>query len=192
MPKTDPIDKIDLRVGFITSADKHPDADKLYVLSVDLGEFDLATSTKKTLLKRTIVSGLVDYYLPDELVGRKVVVFANMKPRKLRGVLSQGMLLAASNSNNGSIAVEILEAPRKSRPGDRVVVSNAQQSIDGKIIAPGLPALEKPLVKKQKVIDAFISGLALDACVAKYNGHSLVSESGGNVSTKSMLSGTVG
>lgn len=77
--------KIDLRVATVTACDKVPKADKLLKLQVDLG-----------YEKRQVVSGIAEYYTSDELIGRKVIVVANLKPVKLRGELSQGMILAGS------------------------------------------------------------------------------------------------
>lgn len=79
-------DKIDLRVGKVLEAEKVPKADKLLKLTVDLG-FE----------KRTILSGIAEYYKPEELVGKLVTVVANLAPRKIRGIESQGMLLMAGN-----------------------------------------------------------------------------------------------
>jgi methionyl-tRNA synthetase len=82
----DDFDKLDLRVGKILEAEKVPKADKLLKLIVDLG-FE----------KRTILSGIAEYYQPEELVGKLVTVVANLAPRKIRGIESQGMLLMAGN-----------------------------------------------------------------------------------------------
>jgi methionyl-tRNA synthetase len=82
----DDFDKLDLRVGKVLEAEKVPKADKLLKLTVDLG-FE----------KRTILSGIAEYYQPDELVGKLVTVVANLAPRKIRGIESQGMLLMAGN-----------------------------------------------------------------------------------------------
>lgn len=79
-------DKIDLRVGKVLEAERVPKADKLLKLTVDLG-FE----------KRTILSGIAEYYTPEELVGKVVTVVANLAPRKIRGIESQGMLLMAGN-----------------------------------------------------------------------------------------------
>ena len=79
-------EKLDLRVGKILEAEKVPKADKLLKLIVDLG-FE----------KRTILSGIAEYYKPEELVGKNVTVVANLAPRKIRGIESQGMLLMAGN-----------------------------------------------------------------------------------------------
>jgi methionyl-tRNA synthetase len=79
-------EKLDLRVGRVLEAEKVPKADKLLKLIVDLG-FE----------KRTILSGIAEYYKPEELVGKLVTVVANLAPRKIRGIESQGMLLMAGN-----------------------------------------------------------------------------------------------
>ena len=80
--------KMDLRVGTVKSAGPHPNADKLLVLRVDLGSEE-----------RQIVAGIKGHYEATELVGRQIVVVANLETAKLRGVESQGMLLAASDGN---------------------------------------------------------------------------------------------
>ncbi|HBR28882.1 MAG TPA: methionine--tRNA ligase [Firmicutes bacterium] len=81
--------KIDLRVAKVLTAEKIEGADKLLRLQVRLGEEE-----------RQIVAGIARYYQPDELVGKEIVVVANLKPAKLRGVLSQGMVLAAGDGDN--------------------------------------------------------------------------------------------
>jgi methionyl-tRNA synthetase len=81
-------EKLDLRVAEVLSVEDHPNADKLYVLKVDLGDE-----------QRQIVAGLKQYYKPEELKGKKLVMIANLKPIKLRGVESQGMLLAAGKDD---------------------------------------------------------------------------------------------
>ena len=83
--------KIELRVAEVKTAERIPKADKLLLLSVDIGEEK----------PRTILAGIAQYYEPESLVGRKIVVVANLKPRKLRGYESQGMLLAASVGDEG-------------------------------------------------------------------------------------------
>jgi len=83
--------KVDLRVGEVLTAERIPKADKLLLLSVDVGEEK----------PRQILAGIAQYYEPEQLVGRKIAVVANLKPRKLRGHESQGMLLAASVGEQG-------------------------------------------------------------------------------------------
>ncbi|KAJ2060457.1 hypothetical protein GGI17_003744 [Coemansia sp. S146] len=191
----DPIDLVSLQVGRIDGVARHPEADVLYVLSVDLGESSstgTGDESSDTSQRRTIVSGLVPYYSPEQLLGRLAVVFANLKPRKLRGIVSHGMLLAASSSeHDGSLAVEILEAPAASRPGDRITASppvEADASSDSSLARP----FEKPLVKKQKQADLFLKGLSLNARLASYNGRRLMTDSGGEISTRTLLTGVVG
>ena len=82
----DDFDKIDLRVGEIIKAEKHPKADKLLVFQVKMGTE-----------KRQIISGVAEHFTPEEMVGKKVAVVANLKPRKLRGLESKGMILYADN-----------------------------------------------------------------------------------------------
>jgi methionyl-tRNA synthetase len=82
----DDFSKVDLRVGEVKSAEAVKGADKLLHLKVDIGEAE----------PRTIVAGLALAYKPEQLVGRKVVIVANLQPRKLRGLTSQGMIVAAS------------------------------------------------------------------------------------------------
>ena len=93
----DDFDKIDFRVGTILSAEKHPKADKLLVFQVQMGTE-----------KRQIISGVANYFKPEECVGRKVVVVANLKPRKLRGLESKGMIMFADNIVDGKERVEFV------------------------------------------------------------------------------------
>ena len=86
--------KIDLRVAQIVEAERVPKADKLLRLQVDLG-FE----------KRQILAGIAQHYTPESLVGRKVVIVANLAPRKLRGFESQGMVVAASLGEAGKPAL---------------------------------------------------------------------------------------
>jgi methionyl-tRNA synthetase len=83
--------KVDLRVGQVLSAERVPKADKLLLLKIDLAEEQ----------PRQVLAGIAQYYEPEKLIGRKVVVVANLKPRKLRGFESQGMVVAASYGEQG-------------------------------------------------------------------------------------------
>ena len=82
----DDFSKVDLRVGVVLSAERVKGADKLMHMKVDIGEAE----------PRTIVAGIAEAYTPEQLVNRKVVIVANLEPRKLRGVVSNGMIVAAS------------------------------------------------------------------------------------------------
>ncbi len=128
---------LDLEVGQIISVEKHPDAEKLFVEKVQLSDGE-----------RQIVSGLSSYYLAEELVGKKVVIVRNLKSAKLRGVESQGMLLAAEgreiappkDGNAGAIEQDVVEA---------IFVGNCQ--IGEKVVLKGT----KPTtaMEKKKEID---------------------------------------
>lgn len=100
----DDLSKIDLRVGTVINAKPIPKAKKLLQLEVDMGE------------NRTIVSGISGSYTPDEIKGKQVIIVANLKPAKLMGVLSKGMLLAAVD--NGEVTIATIDRPDKPvKPG---------------------------------------------------------------------------
>ncbi len=95
----DDFGKIDLRVGVVKSAEPVKNADKLLHLKVDIGEAQ----------PRTIVAGIAKAYKPEDLVGRKVVIVANLAPRKLKGIESQGMIVAASLEGGAPVLAGFLE-----------------------------------------------------------------------------------
>lgn len=97
--------RMELKVAEVIAAEKMPKADKLLILKLKVGEEE-----------RTVVAGLAQYYEPETLVGKKIVIVANLKPAKLRGVMSQGMVLAASCGDR----VEILTLPDDMPSGSRV------------------------------------------------------------------------
>jgi methionyl-tRNA synthetase len=84
--------KLELRVATVLECKSHPNADKLLVLQVDLGTE-----------KRQICAGLKQHYPPEQLVGKQIVVIANLASRTIRGEISQGMLLAASDTATGKV-----------------------------------------------------------------------------------------
>jgi methionyl-tRNA synthetase len=99
--------KLDLRVATITRAEEHPSADKLLVLQLDLGSET-----------RQIIAGIRGHYEPAALVGRQIIVVANLAPRMMRGLESQGMLLAASSADRAQVI--LLTTERPIAPGARV------------------------------------------------------------------------
>ncbi|XP_055780024.1 aminoacyl tRNA synthase complex-interacting multifunctional protein 1a isoform X3 [Salvelinus fontinalis] len=101
------VSRLDMRVGRIVMAEKHPDADSLYVEQVDVGE----------AAPRTVVSGLVKHIPIDQMQNRMAVLLCNLKPAKMRGVVSQAMVMCASSPDK----VEILDPPSGAVPGDRVI-----------------------------------------------------------------------
>lgn len=97
--------KLDLRIGTITEAEPHPDADRLLKLQVDLGDH-----------QRQVCAGIKQFYDPENLVGKQIVVVANLKPRKIRGEESNGMLLAASAMDGEELADVVVLSPSKPVP----------------------------------------------------------------------------
>ena len=98
--------KMDLRIAEIKGCEDVPGADRLYKLTIDVGE------------EREIVAGIKAYYTREELVGKKIVVVVNLEPRTLRGITSHGMLLAASSEDKSSV---VLLTPDKDIPNGAVV-----------------------------------------------------------------------
>jgi methionyl-tRNA synthetase len=96
--------KVELRVAQVISAKQHPNADKLLILELSLGDET-----------RQVVSGIAKHYTPEQLVGRKVICVTNLKPVKLRGELSQGMILAASSGEQLTLATVSEDIPAGAR-----------------------------------------------------------------------------
>ncbi|NWH79749.1 AIMP1 protein, partial [Piaya cayana] len=139
------VSRLDLRVGCIITAKKHPDADTLYVEEVDVGEGS----------PRTVVSGLVKHVPLDQMQNRMAVLLCNLKPAKMRGVVSQAMVMCASSPEK----VEILAPPPGAVPGDRITFEGF----------PGDP--EKELNPKKKIWEQIQPDLHTnDQCVATYKG----------------------
>lgn len=84
--------KVDLRIAKIVSAEPHPNADRLLKLQLDDGSG----------IPRQICAGIKEQYAPEDLIGKSIVIVANLAPRKIRGEESRGMLLAASNADKGA------------------------------------------------------------------------------------------
>src|SRR6187399_3182773 len=85
--------KLDLRVATVVECKPHANADKLLVLQIELGNGE----------RRQICAGLRQHYAPEQLVGKQIVVVANLAPRQMRGEVSQGMLLAATDPATGRV-----------------------------------------------------------------------------------------
>lgn len=98
--------KLDLRTGTVVNVEKHPDADRLLLVRVDLGEDE----------PRQVVAGLAEFFAPDDLVGRQVVLVANLKPRKLRKQMSEGMILAVKTDKG----MELVSPSGEVAPGSKV------------------------------------------------------------------------
>jgi methionyl-tRNA synthetase len=99
---------VELRVATVKAAEPHPNADRLLVLKIDIGEPE----------ERQLVAGIRAHYPPEELVGKQIIVVANLQPATLRGMESQGMLLAATDTSTGNVIV--LSPEKQVAPGSKV------------------------------------------------------------------------
>jgi len=105
MATFDDFSKLELRVGRILEANDHPNADRLYVLKVDLGERQVQ-----------LVAGIKNSYTKEELIGKSAIIVANLEPKVLRGVESNGMLLAAHSEDKKII----LTTDKEASPGSLI------------------------------------------------------------------------
>ncbi|KAK6199196.1 G4 quadruplex nucleic acid binding protein [Scheffersomyces amazonensis] len=126
---------IDFRVGFIQKAEKHPNADSLYVSTIDMGDEEGP---------RTVCSGLVNYFPLEAMQQRWVVVVANLKPVTMRGIKSSAMVFCASKDNK----VEFINPPANSKPGEKIFFETYD----------GVP--EKQLNPKKKVWETVQPGFS--------------------------------
>lgn len=155
------VSKLNMKVGKIVSVEKHPDADTLYVEQVDVGEEK----------HRQVVSGLVKSYTLEEMQGRVGVFLLNLKPAKMRGVLSEGMIMCASSPDK----VETLEVPAGAVIGDRVACPSY----------PGEP--DNQLNAKKKHWEAIAKDLAVKSDgLASYKGDPFTISGKGNITAPTM------
>ena len=149
------VSKLDIRVGVITKAWLHEEADKLFCEEIDIGEDS----------PRKIASGLRAHYNLEDLEGQRVLVLANLKERKLVGFPSYGMVMCASDSDG---SVKFVEPPTDAAIGERVMV----EGYDGE------PATENQVIKK-KMLDKIFPDLKTNASgVACYKGIPLTTSAG--------------
>jgi tRNA-binding EMAP/Myf-like protein len=153
----------------VLQVSKHPERDNLYVEKIDLGEESGP---------RTIVSGLANYISPEKLQGRMVVVVANLKASKFAGVLSQGMVLAASNADK--TMVEILDAPDDSIVGESVTIEGFDRNPDS-VLNPKHKVLEKVVVEMS----------TSDKLIVQFKGLSLKTSTG-EITVESLKNATIG
>lgn len=145
--------EMDIRVARILEVSDHPDATSLYVLKVDAGESE----------PRTICSGLKSSYTPEELKDRMILLFANLKPAPLRGIMSNGMLFAGDTEEEH--VCRLLAPPEGAKPGDRATFHGITPSTDGRILKlkdfekVSLEARKKAVVCGKSVLE--VSGRAV-------------------------------
>lgn len=158
-----PIDvgRLDLRVGKIVEVSRHPDADSLYLEKIDCGE----------PAPRTVISGLVKFVPIEEMQNRMVVVLCNLKPAKMRGILSEAMVMCASSAEK----VEVLSPPVGSVPGDHVHCEGYERNPDIQ------------LNPKKKVFETCAPDLKTnDSLVACFKGAALNVPGKGNIIAQSL------
>jgi phenylalanyl-tRNA synthetase alpha subunit len=149
------ISMLDIRVGVITKAWEHEEADKLFCEEIDIGEEE----------PRKIASGLRAHYKADDLAGQRVLVLANLKERKLVGFPSHGMVLCASNSEG---VVEFVEPPADAKIGERIMVEGFH----------GEPATENQVIKK-KMLEVIFPDVKTDGQgVVTYKGTPFTTSAG--------------
>ncbi|XP_074662556.1 tyrosine--tRNA ligase, cytoplasmic-like [Tubulanus polymorphus] len=158
------IGRLDMRVGKITSVEKHPEADHLFIETVDLGDE-----------KRTVVSGLNGKVPMEELNGYLGVFLCNLKPAKMKGVLSTAMLLCASDAESGK--VEPLNAPKGALPGDKVFADGYMDKIPDEVLNP-----------KKKVWEAVQKEMSVNnEKIAEWIGNTIMTDKG--IVTSTSLTG---
>ncbi|GBG32631.1 Tyrosine--tRNA ligase, cytoplasmic [Hondaea fermentalgiana] len=137
---------VDLRVGLIIGAERHPESDKLLIEKIDVGD------EGENAEPRQILSGIGKYYEPADIVGRRVVVVCNLKPQKLAGIPSAGMVMCAKST--ATDALLLVEAPPDAQPGARI-------GLLGSSGTPGEPASAAQM-KKKKILEKVLPDLAVD------------------------------
>ena len=139
--------RLDIRMGTVTEVADHPDAEKLYILKVDLGEEE----------PRTVVTNIKSFYPPERMMGRKLMVIANLKPANFRGVKSFGMLMAAEDLDMGGNSLQLLDAaydvPNGTRFDCGMEISESRAD---------MKHVERVVMKIAKVADGKFMGMDID------------------------------
>lgn len=164
-PAVEHVGRLDLRVGTIVEVNKAPDADTLYLTKIDIGGEFLS-----------IVAGLAKFISSDELIGRNVIVLCNLKQSKLRGHLSEGMIMCAKSDDK----MEVLEPPANAKPGDLVYCESYDR-------APPEGGRDK-----KRLYDPLAPDMATnDQLIACYKGSYLYVPEKGNIVVKSLKNANI-
>ena len=139
--------RLDIRMGTVTEVSDHPDAEKLYILKVDIGEEE----------PRTVVTNIKSFYPPERMMGRKLMIIANLKPANFRGVKSFGMLMAAEDLDMGGESLQLLDAaydvPNGTRFDCGMEISESRAD---------MKHVERVTMKVAKVIDGTFMGMDIE------------------------------
>jgi len=170
-----PVSFIDFRVGTILVATKHPESDKCLVEQVDVGEEE----------PRTICSGVAAFMSEDDMKGKKVVVVANLKERKIAGIPSKGMILCATRKGDegDNTALALVEPPDAAENGERVLIEVPGMS-HGEAAAPNR-------VQKKKLFEKVAPELKTNAEGIVCFADSPFSTSAGPCTASAIPNGTV-
>ena len=139
--------RLELRIGTVVEVNDHPEAEKLYVLKVDLGEEE----------PRTVVTNIKSYYPYDEMMGRKLLLVANLKPANFRGVKSFGMLMAAEDLEMGGESLLLLD-PSVDVPNGTLMSCG----METKGLRCEMKHLEKVTIKVAEVKDGKFMGMDIE------------------------------
>lgn len=148
--QTEPFDdfrRIELRIGTVVEVNDHPEAEKLYVLKVDLGEEE----------PRTIVTNIKSFYSYDKMMGRKLLVVSNLKSANFRGVKSFGMLMAAEDLEMGGNSLLLLD-PSVDVPNGTLMSCG----METKGLRCEMKHLEKVTIEVAKVVDGKFMGMDIE------------------------------
>ena len=148
--QTEPFDdfrRLELRIGTVTAVEDHPEAEKLYILKVDVGEEE----------PRTIVTNIKSYYPYDKMMGRKLLVVSNLKSANFRGVKSFGMLMAAEDLEMGGSTLLLLD-PSVDVPNGTLMSCG----METKGLRCEMKHLEKVTIKVAEVKDGKFMGMDIE------------------------------
>ena len=148
--QTEPFDdfrRLELRIGTVTAVEDHPEAEKLYILKVDVGEEE----------PRTVVTNIKSFYPYDKMMGRKLLLVANLKPANFRGVKSFGMLMAAEDLEMGGSSLLLLD-PSVDVPNGTLMSCG----METKGLRCEMKHLEKVTIKVAQVKDGKFLGMDID------------------------------
>lgn len=147
IPPFDDFRRLELRIGTVVEVNDHPEAEKLYILKVDLGEEE----------PRTVVTNIKSFYPCDKMMGRKLLVVSNLKPANFRGVKSFGMLMAAEDLEMGGDKLLLLD-PSVDVPNGTLMSSG----MEVKGLRCEMKHLEKVTIKVAKVADGKFMGMDIE------------------------------
>ncbi len=147
IPPFDDFRRLELRIGTVVEVNDHPEAEKLYILKVDLGEEE----------PRTVVTNIKSFYPYDKMMGRKLLLVSNLKPANFRGVKSFGMLMAAEDLEMGGDKLLLLD-PSADVPNGTLMSSG----MEVKGLRCEMKHLEKVTIKVAKVADGKFMGMDIE------------------------------